>query len=393
MKNIVLVTAFIALFALEILRIYFIMPFPGSQQANTVEFAFWLHNNIFWIRMCLLLVLVYSMWHVFKTPNKVLKSVSLLLLLIYGVLFFMANYKLQADKMFEKLKQNSFASIITNKVKLNKLVIGVSLNGEAKAYPLQQIGYHHQVLDTVGGIPIMVTYCTVCRTGRVFSPIVNGKPEVFRLVGMDHFNAMFEDASTKSWWQQATGVAVAGKLKGTKLSEIPAEQSTLGVWLSKYPTAYILQENKTYAPEYKDLAFYDDGTIESGLEKRDSASWKPKSWVIGIKHQNIAKAYDWNILIKKRIIEDSISDLKLLITLQKDKASYHIFNRNVSTKTLNFNILNNNKLLDMQTKSTWNNTGLCISGPLKGMRLLTVQAYQEFWHSWKNFNPKTQVFK
>ena len=42
----------------------------------------------------------------------------------------------------------------------------------------------------------MVTYCTVCRTGRVFSPIVEGQPETFRLVGMDHFNAMFEDEGT-----------------------------------------------------------------------------------------------------------------------------------------------------------------------------------------------------
>jgi hypothetical protein len=50
----------------------------------------------------------------------------------------------------------------------------------------------------------MVTYCTVCRTGRVYGPIINGKKETFRLVGMDHFNAMLEDATTKSWWQQAT---------------------------------------------------------------------------------------------------------------------------------------------------------------------------------------------
>lgn len=59
----------------------------------------------------------------------------------------------------------------------------------------------------------MVTYCTVCRTGRVYSPMVNGKLETFRLVGMDHFNAMFEDASTKSWWRQSNGDCIAGPLK------------------------------------------------------------------------------------------------------------------------------------------------------------------------------------
>ncbi|MFX5562960.1 DUF3179 domain-containing (seleno)protein, partial [Acinetobacter baumannii] len=64
------------------------------------------------------------------------------------------------------------------------------------AYPIQFIGYHHQVVDTVGGEPIIATYCTVCRTGRIFSSTVDGVPEKFRLVGMDHFNAMFEDART-----------------------------------------------------------------------------------------------------------------------------------------------------------------------------------------------------
>ncbi|MEZ4848709.1 MAG: hypothetical protein R3B93_08845 [Bacteroidia bacterium] len=62
-------------------------------------------------------------------------------------------------------------------------------------------GYHHQVLDTIGGkhimdLPVRLSY------RKDFEPVVNGKPEIFRLVGMDHFNAMFEDQTTKSWWRQ-----------------------------------------------------------------------------------------------------------------------------------------------------------------------------------------------
>ena len=89
------------------------------------------------------------------------------------------------------------------------------INGEAKAYPIQLIGYHHQVMDTVGNEPVIITYCTVCRTGRVYSSSLNGRHESFRLVGMDHFNAVFEDETTKTWWQQATGEAIAGPLKGS----------------------------------------------------------------------------------------------------------------------------------------------------------------------------------
>ena len=110
-----------------------------------------------------------------------------------------------------------------NRVPLDRLVVGIEVKGEARAYPLMFIGYHHQVPDVAGGEPVLVTYCTVCRTGRVWSPMVNGKNEEFRLVGMDHFNAMFEDATTGSWWRQVNGEAITGKLKGTMLREFPAE--------------------------------------------------------------------------------------------------------------------------------------------------------------------------
>ena len=295
--------------------------------------------------------------------------------------------------MFYQPKQKLFAAAANDTTNKNKLVIGVSLNGEAKAYPIQLIGYHHQVRDTIGNTPVMITYCTVCRTGRAFSPFVNGKMESFRLVGMDHFNAMFEDATTKSWWQQATGVSIAGPLKGTALKELPSKQLTLAAWLREYPNSYIMQPDTSFKKDYKDLADYDKGTIKSGLEKRDSLSWKPKSWVVGVKHNYSAKAYDWNELVKKKIIQDSIADLPIVIALEKDTTSFHVYDRRVNGSVLSFESENNNDLLiDQNTNSTWNMDGVCIDGPLKGQKLTAVQSYQEFWHSWSTFHPGTTKY-
>ena len=114
----------------------------------------------------------------------------------------------------------------------------------------------------------MITYCTVCRTGRVFIPVVNGKNESFRLVGMDHFNAMFEDATTKSWWQQATGVAVAGPLKGSSLKEYPSIQLPLQSWLRKYPASLILQPDTLFKKKYLSLANYDRGNVKVRFGKK-----------------------------------------------------------------------------------------------------------------------------
>ncbi len=58
---------------------------------------------------------------------------------------------------------------------------------------------------------------------------------------MDHFSAMFEDAATKSWWRQVTGVAVAGPLKGKQLAEIPSSQLTLAAWMDQYPQSRVFQ--------------------------------------------------------------------------------------------------------------------------------------------------------
>jgi hypothetical protein len=315
-------------------------------------------------------------------------------MLFYAAIFFFFNFRFEADKMFYQPQSKTFAAGTANKITDDKLVIGVAINGEAKAYPIQLIGYHHQVRDTVGNTPVMITYCTVCRTGRVFSPFVNDMPEDFRLVGMDHFNAMFEDATTKSWWQQATGVAVAGSLKGKSLKELPSQQLTLATWLGLHPNSMVMQPDTIYQKDYDDLADFDKGTIKSSLEKRDSASWQFKSWVIGVLHNNSAKAYDWNKLVEDKLIQDSMPGLPLMITLEKDTASFHVFNRSINGNILSFEkTANADSLRDVNTQSTWTLSGVCTNGILKGQQLQTMQAYQEFWHSWSTFHPATGKYE
>lgn len=378
----------IYLILFEVARVYLIMPMPGSQQFNSIEVAYFLGRYQWIFRIIGFLLIAfggYKMWFEGRKGSKWLAGIGLVL---YAAVAYIFNLKMEADKMFLQPTYTVFAGSNDNAVKPEKLVIGTMVNQEAKAYPIQLIGYHHQVVDSIGGQPAMITYCTVCRTGRIFSPIVEGKVEQFRLVGMDHFNAMFEDQTTKSWWAQATGLCIAGPRKGMQLTEIPSEQLTIASWLRQYPDGKILQPDSTFKEIFEKMDPYDKGISKSGLTKRDSSSWNKKSWVVGISEQGKEKTYDWNIVVKERLIQDSLPGLPLLVALESDSSSFHVLSRMVEQQALQFRI-SADSLIDVQTGSGWNMYGTATSGPLKGKQLRKIKAYQEFLHSWEQFHPQS----
>ena len=383
------VVGILLLLAFEILRVYFIMPFPGSQRAETIDLAYFLHNNLVYFRLLGLLLIAAPAIYFLRTGGTLAKAGVGLALVLVAVVFYFFNFRFLAEKMFYQPRHKVFAAAATNKIPMKNLVLGVHRNGEAKAYPLELIGYHHQVRDTIGGAPVLITYCTVCRTGRVFNPILDGKLEAFRLVGMDHFNAMFEDATTKSWWRQVNGEAIVGPRAGQMLEELPSEQMRLAAWLEQYPNARIMQADSAFVEEYEGLQNYDEGKGASSLTRTDSLSWQDKSWIVGVQFGAGARAYDWNELLAQRAINDTLQGVALLITVENDSASFHVWQRDSLTFHFEAATLS---LKDEQTQSVWNWQGECIAGALQGSRLTHVQSYQEFWHSWRTFRPQTTRF-
>ena len=198
MKKTIAILGLLLLILFEFARVYLIMPMRGSQNFNSIEIAYFLGSNKWIIRLIGYLLVSITCVLILRNANKTEKIIIGGLTAIYLSVFYVFTFEMEADKMFYQPTKVVKTSLAANKIPDNKLVIGVVIDSVASAYPIQLIGYHHQVVDNINGNPIMVTYCTVCRTGRIYSLMVNGKQETFRLVGMDHFNAMFEDATTKS---------------------------------------------------------------------------------------------------------------------------------------------------------------------------------------------------
>jgi hypothetical protein len=371
-------TGIIGLVLFEILNVYFIMPMPGSQEMNSIDIAYFL-NKWRWVFRALFGIMIVAGLLKAKWKRKWLLVIPIA---IVAAVVFMANFKMAADHMFYQPDKLLMVDAAENKVDSQRLVIGVVNNGEAKAYPIWFLGYHHQVQDTIGGEPVIVTYCTVCRTGRVFEPVVNGRPEKFRLVGMDHFNAMFEDETTKSWWRQVNGEAITGKLKGQKLPEFFSTQTSLVKWLQLNPVSLIMQADSAYIKSYDTTGNYESGKSKSNLTGTDSLSWKDKSWVIGVKAGKERKAYDWNQLKKERIIHDKIESTSLLLVLAADDKSFFAFERPWENTAF---ILKNDTLTSGNHHYRIDGKGIDTSFSLK-----PLPAYQEFWHSWRTFNPGTK---
>jgi len=377
-----------------LIHAYLLMPFPGSQDINAITASYYLEKIIWPLRIAGVLMLIRYFIKYFRNNSTGGKYTKAIVLVLCLATFYFTDIAYKASAMFEEPQTVKFANAIRNRVPDNFVIIGVVNNGVAKAYPLVYLAYHHKVQDNVGSLPVLVTYCSMCRTGRVYSPMVNGVRQNFRLVGARHYNAIIEDEGSKTWWYQATGKAAVGKLKGSQLLELPYEQSTLKSWLSKHPGSLVLQPDQLFVSDYADLKNYDRiQSIDKDSTLKNKDSLVRRSWMLGVIVNGQAKAYDWRRLFKKRIVNDQVDKTPLLLTIEGDSLTYHAFNSTVSGKPLHFKLDTAGRLTDQETASLWDWEGVSTSGALKGNHLDKVQAYQEYWHSWKHFHPNTLFWK
>jgi Protein of unknown function (DUF3179) len=371
----------LALVLFELANVYFIMPMPFSQRMRSIDVAFFLYSWRWTFRaLCAAMILAgaRSAW---RAPGWQRWLAPASLLLACGVAY-ATNFRMSADHMFLQPTSLRMQPAGRNKVAQARLVVGIDVNGDARAYPVQLIGYHHQVRDTVGGTPVLVSFCTVCRTGRVFSPVVDGRSETFRLVGMDHFNAMFEDRTTGSWWRQANGEAIIGPSKGKALAEIPSQQVTLAQWLALHPKSLVMQPDTAMRDRYAKDFDYETGTSRKKLTGTDTISWREKAWVVGLTVNGESRAYDWNRLRREGVVNDQLGGRPVVLVLASDRASFFAFER--PAPATRFALRGDSLVAAGQAYA--------LSGRSKSGSLKALSASQEFWHSWRTFHPGTTTY-
>src|SRR6185436_10747075 len=98
------------------MRVYYIMPFPGSQQSNTITIAYFLNKWIWVIRLIGALMIIYGVWNIFPHWKKWKKAVFITGALLYTGVFYLVNFKFLADKMFYQPRQKMMLGEAGNRV-------------------------------------------------------------------------------------------------------------------------------------------------------------------------------------------------------------------------------------------------------------------------------------
>ncbi|QLH03187.1 hypothetical protein C5F47_06305 [Nitrosopumilus cobalaminigenes] len=272
-------------------------------------------------------------------------------------------------------------------------VIGLEINGDARAYPIFILVWHEIVNDNVGGTPVSVTYCPLCYTNQVFERVIDGQEVEFGTSGkLYNSNLLMYDRYTESYWSQALGIAVKGELTGYELNLIPFDVITWGDWKQLHPETKVLTTDTGHIRSYATDPYgnyYTEPRIMFPVEHNDERL-HPKEIIIGFNHDGVYKAYKQNDIEKEILINDSIGDVPLMLVSLFPENS-RAFLRIVDNETLDF-VYRDAKIFDSQTLSEWNYDGLSISGNYDGIQLERLPIEPGFWFEWVAFHPQTLVY-
>ncbi len=164
---------------------------------------------------------------------------------------------------------------------------------------------------------------------------VNGKALHFYLAGINNQNFLMRDKETGSWWQQITGKAIYGPLRGASLELVQSDELTFGEWKSEVSGGQVLAEVPKYIKEY-------DPNWEPEVAKLPvvisfpGTELKSRDVVVGLQIDGPGRAYPWDALVKQSPIMDHVQGMPLLVAVGPDGKSFRVFVSRIDGKDTEF---------------------------------------------------------
>ena len=312
------------------------------------------------------------------------------------------------------IRAPSFVSLSVGDRWLDDLepVIAVEVNGDARAYPLQILMWHEIVIDSIGDVPVIVTFCPLCNTAITFDRRVNGEPRTFITSGaLRRSDLIMLDLETESFWQQITGEAIVGTDTGQRLKFLPSQIVSWAEFKQTFPDAVVLSRETGFNRDYginpyggydrigSDTLFRVD---EFGDERLDL-----KERVVAVEIDGDTVAFPFSELSVHVVLETDVAGRPVVAFWQPDTLSaldksFIVGSANVGSagafvplvdgERLSFEA-RDGEIVDTQSGSVWNVLGRAISGPLEGTSLEPVVHANHFWFAWSVFQPETRIIR
>jgi hypothetical protein len=289
-------------------------------------------------------------------------------------------------------------------------VINLTLNGEARAYPIQILIWHEIVNDQVGGRPVAVTFCPLCNTSIVFDRRLDGQTLDFGTTGnLRRSDLVMWDRQTESWWQQITGEAIVGQLVGSKLTLLPSSIVSFDAFRLGHQDGQVLSRDTGFDRRYGENPYigYDDASSSPLLYTGPSKDGRlpPKERVVTISLGAEDAAYPFSVLQKKNAVNDSVGDIPVVVFwalgTKSPLSSYNYDGPDIGSAAAYSPVLDGRRLTfsgsggkytDDQTGSQWDILARAVSGPLRGRQLDPIVHGNHFWFAWAAFKPQTRVY-
>ncbi|MGB7337970.1 MAG: DUF3179 domain-containing protein [Phototrophicaceae bacterium] len=304
-----------------------------------------------------------------------------------------------------------FASARISSAEFNPFepVIVVDYNNIERAYPLTILAMHEIVNDSLGDIPIAVTFCPLCNSAVVYRREVDG--QILRMGVSGNFygnNFLMYDHLTQSWWYQFTGEALVGDLTGKTLTIIPSQVVGFRIYADRYPDGEVLIGDANNPNINYDLTPYNvyQNTRSPALTQSD---YDPRlgtmERVLSTTINDVPIAYPFSVLQNVGVINHEMDGEAVVVfwqsgaisALENPSASSNdigqaaAFGRELNGQILTFRY-DDGRIFDNETHSEWNIFGEAIAGELLGEALYDYQCFTHFWFAWSSAHPDTLVY-